>query len=211
MQRRIVLWILGIFCILPFLGIEAIAGLIPIHLYLQKLSRYQQLRTHSLLKNHIIKFLLENRHNELGRNYCLLLENLTSIQQLKVKGPIADSNNRLNKIFPSFNPLSNKISPGSRLIDIFSSHFSFHSSNQKSKDKRSAHIHKLEEYVLQTSANSKIVVVVSDTSIKNHIAISIAHVHSFTNPIIKILHYVINITTTEAKLFAIKCSINQAV
>jgi len=86
-----VLWILGIFYILPSLKIEAIARLIPIHLYLQKLSRYQQLRTHSLLKNHIIKFLLENRHNELGRNYCLLLENLTSIQQLKVKGPIADS------------------------------------------------------------------------------------------------------------------------
>ena len=121
------------------------------------------------------------------------------------------SNNRLNKIFPFFNPLSNKISPGSRLIDIFSSHFSFHSSNQKSKDKRLVHIHKLEEHVLQTSANSKMVVVVSDTSIKNHIAISIAHVYSFTNPIIKILHYVINITTTEAKLFAIKCSINQAV
>ena len=61
------------------LGIETIAELIPIHLHLQKLSRHQQLRTHSLSNNHIIKFFLENRHNELSRNHHLLLENLTPI------------------------------------------------------------------------------------------------------------------------------------
>ena len=48
-------------------------------------------------------------------------------------------------------------------------------------------------------------------SIKNQIAISIAHVHSFRNSIIKTLHYIFNITTTEAKLFAIRYNINQAV
>jgi len=140
-----------------------------------------------------------------------LLENLTPIQQLKVKGYIADSNNRLNRIFPSFNPLSNKIFSGSRLINIFSSHFSFYPFNLKSKDKRLVHICKLKECVLQASTNSKMVVVVSDTSIKNHVATSIAHTHLLTNLIIKILHHVVNITITEAKLFAIKCGINQAV
>ena len=35
--------------------------------------------------------------------------------------------------------------------------------------------------------------------------------HSFNNPLKKMLHYVINITLTEAKLFALKCGINQAV
>ena len=59
--------------------------------------------------------------------------------------------------------------------------------------------------------SSKIVVVVSDASIKNQIAISITHVHSFRNPIIKTLHHVVNVTTTEAELFAIECGINQAI
>jgi len=40
---------------------------------------------------------------------------------------------------------------------------------------------------------------------------SMAHVYLFTNLIIKTLHHMINITTTEAKLFAIRYSINQAV
>jgi len=58
MQSRAVLWILDIFHTLSFLGIKAITGLIPIHLHLQKLSRHQQLRTHLLSNNHIIKFFL---------------------------------------------------------------------------------------------------------------------------------------------------------
>ena len=82
---------------------------------------------------------------------------------------------------------------------------------KNSKDKRSAHICKLEEHVFQASTDSKTVVVISDASIKNHVTISIAHVPSFINPIIKILHQMINITIIEAELFAIRCGINQAV
>lgn len=60
------------------------------------------------------------------------------------------------------------------------------------------------------SEDLKIVVVISDISIKNHVAMSIAHIHVHNMPIIKTLHHTINITSTEAKLFAIKCGINQA-
>ena len=34
MQRRATIWILGVFCTSPILGIKTIAKLIPIHLYL---------------------------------------------------------------------------------------------------------------------------------------------------------------------------------
>jgi len=37
MQRRAVVWITRAFCISPTAGIEAIADLIPIYLYLKKL------------------------------------------------------------------------------------------------------------------------------------------------------------------------------
>ena len=43
MQRRAALWIVGAFKISPSLGVEAIAGLIPINLHLQKLSSRSQL------------------------------------------------------------------------------------------------------------------------------------------------------------------------
>jgi len=51
MQRRAAIWILGAFKTSPTFGIEAIVGLIPINLYLQKLSGRSQLRAHSLPPN----------------------------------------------------------------------------------------------------------------------------------------------------------------
>ena len=53
-------------------------------------------------------------------------------------------------------------------------------------------------------------VVITDTSIKNHVATLIAHIYSHYNPIIKTIHYAINIITTKAELFAIRYNINQA-
>jgi len=48
-----------------------------------------------------------------------------------------------------------------------------------------------------------------DTSIKNNVANSIAYIHVHNKPVIKTIHHAINVTTTEAKLFAIRYGINQ--
>jgi len=37
---------------------------------------------------------------------------------------------------------------------------------------------------------------------------SIAHVYICDKPVVKILHYTVNINSTEAEMFAIRCSIN---
>ena len=110
-----------------------------------------------------------------------------------------------------FNSFSDEFPPSSRLINIFPNWLLFYLSNQVSKNSRVVHIYKLNEYILYALTNLKTVVVVSNMSIKNQIATSIVYVHSFRNPIIKTLHHVVNVTTTETELFAIKCSINQAV
>ena len=39
---------------------------------------------------------------------------------------------------------------------------------------------------------------------------SISHIHVHDKPLIKTIHHVVNVTTTEAKLFAIRCGISQA-
>ena len=44
MQCKAALWILGAFCTSPTGGIEALAGLIPIHLHLKKLVKQSCLR-----------------------------------------------------------------------------------------------------------------------------------------------------------------------
>jgi len=80
MQRRAVLWILGAFHTSPSTGIEAIAGLIPIHLHLQKLNGRFHLRVYTLPTNHVIKLLLETRHTNDKEAHQLLLERLTPRQ-----------------------------------------------------------------------------------------------------------------------------------
>jgi len=142
-----------------------------------------------------------------NNNHHLSLNKLTIKQQLNIKCPIVDANNRLNRVFPFFNLFSTKFSPGDRIIDIFPSCFSFHSTNRKSKESRKAYICKIDELTLQASADSKMTVIVSDVSIKNYVATSI---HVYNNLIIKTLHHVTNVTSTKAKLFSIRCSINQA-
>ena len=116
-----------------------------------------------------------------------------------------NANNRLNGVFPSFDLFSSKLFSRDRLIYIFSSCFSFHSANRRSKEGIKVHICKLNYIIFQTSTDLKAVVVVSDTSINNQVATSIAYIHTHDSPVIKTVHHTINVTLTEAKLFAIRC------
>jgi len=136
---------------------------------------------------------------------------LSPKQQLKIKSSVIDINNWLNGVFPTFDFLYSEFSSGCCLIDIFSSHFSFYHANHRNKESKAIQIHRLDEYIFKASTNSKSVVIVSDASIKNNITTSIVHVYSFSNPIKKMIHHTVNIVFTEAKLFAIRYGINQAI
>jgi len=105
-------------------------------------------------------------------------------------------------------PLSIEFSPGDRLIDIFPSYFLFYSLDHKNEKSRKAHICKLDKLIFPVPADSKTAIVVSDTSIKNQVAILIAYIHIYNNSVIKTIYHTINITFTEVKLFAIRYSIN---
>ena len=63
MQRRATIWILRAFKISPSEDLEAIAGLIPIKFYLQKLVSRSQLRSTTLLVNHLIRTFMDNPSN----------------------------------------------------------------------------------------------------------------------------------------------------
>ena len=163
-----------------------------------------------LLLNHIISSLLKSRYSSNENQYPLLLKRLTSKQQLKVKGPIINVNNRLYRLFNSFNSFSSKFSFRNRLIDIFSSYFSFHLSDRKYAKFKKAHLYKLNKHILHILIDFKTTIIVLDASIKNQVAMFITHIHIYDSSIIKMIHYTINITSTKAKLFMIRYSLNQA-
>ena len=64
--------------------------------------------------------------------------------------------------------------------------------------------------VLHSSSSPSMAIAITDASIKNDIAIYILHIHLVDHPLIKTVHHVAFVTSTEAELFAIRCGINQA-
>ena len=62
--------------------------------------------------------------------------------------------------------------------------------------------------VIELSLSQSIAIITMDTSIKNDIATFISHIHISNHPLTKTLHYTAFVTSSEAKLFAIRCSIN---
>ena len=108
-------------------------GLIPIHLYLYKLSGRAQLRAHSLSHNHILQALLKSRPSLYNILHHFLLDLLSPCQQEIIKDSIVDIDNKFNEIFPAFDPHNKEFSSSSWIIDIFPSQFSFHFSNKCSE------------------------------------------------------------------------------
>jgi len=70
---------------------------------------------------------------------------------------------------------------------------------------------KLNKIFNNSISNSNTVIVIFNISIKNNITTSILHICNDQNIIAKTIHYAMNITSTEAELFAIRCGINQAI
>ena len=127
-----------------------------------------------------------------------------------IKGLIVNIDNRFNKVFSLFDSLNSEFSPGNRIIDTLSSCFYFHSFNKQSDDSLLSHLYQLDNLAIMSLENPLHALIVTDASIRNNMAISIAYVHICDRPVIKTLHHTVNVISIEAELFTIRCSINQA-
>ena len=201
------LWILGAFWTSPTAGIEAIASLIPIHLHLKKLYNRFHLQGFSLPLNYIIKLILSPDRSTEHILHSLSLKHLTPKWRLCLKSPLINIKNRNNKFLSSFSPFNHEFSPENQLKDSFPDCFSFHLCSQDAK----SHIKNLNNITFETSSNFSTAIIISDASIKNHVTTLISHIYPHNKPIIKKIHQAINVTTTEAELFAICCGINQVI
>ena len=140
--------------------------------------------------------------------HSVSLKSLTSCQKSNIKEHLVDSNDKVYGIFPFFSPLHLELSLGSRIIDNFSDQFSFNLFIRNKNEK--IHCKQLDNMILEVSSSSFTTIVISDASIKNNITISISHMHIANQPLIKILHHAVFITTTKVELFMTRCGINQA-
>jgi len=102
-------------------------------------------------------------------------------------------------------------------VDNFSSYFSFHQADHSDNETKATHLCKLNDIVLNILFYSKSIIVtksiivIADASIENNVTTSIVYIYLHSNPIRKTLHHAISVTSSKAKLFAVKCGINQTV
>jgi len=207
MQRRVIIWILRAFKTSLSFGVKAITGLIPINFHLKKLSGRLQLWAHSLPSNYILYLLIESRNDSSYHQHSLSLGSLTRHQCTLIKGSVVDMDNQYNKVFSSFNSLHPELLSDNRVIDIFSNYFSFHPVSE-CKNNLKDWIQKLNKLAIEFLGASTQALVITDASIKNNVTTSISHIYIYDKPMMKMLYYATNVTSTEAKLFAIRCRIN---
>ena len=210
MQRKAATWILGAFKTSPLEGIEAITGIIPIKFHLQKIAKRSQICSFKLPTNHILRNLLDESPPLSNTSNFHNIGSLTNRQRTLTKGHLIDMCIKAYGIFPSFSPLNSEFSPGHCIIDNFSDRFSFNLVNKKEKEINKIRAQELDDMVLRNSSLPHTALVITDTSIKNNIAMSILHVHSANRPLTKTVHHALFMTSIEAELFAIRCGINQA-
>lgn len=125
-------------------------------------------------------------------------------QWLKVKSSIVDTNNYLNRVFPSFNSFHKELSSGFKLVDNFSDYFYFHIVNYKDKESKEVHLCKINKIFKDTSSDFNSIFDIFDANIKNNVWLDYSI-------IAKTIHHAINITSTKTELFATRCGINQAI
>ena len=125
----------------------------------------------------------------------MFINHLMAKQRMKLKLPFIDADNKHNKFFPSFFFFNDEFKSGKCIVDIFSDYYSFHPCISNIKK----HMKNLEETTIRALSDPFSSIIVSDASIKNQVATSILHIHSFNKPIIKTLHRATNVTTAEVK------------
>jgi len=116
----------------------------------------------------------------------------------------------LNELWPAFNRLHEEVFLGFHLKDNFLACLSFYVANKKNLTSLHKYFQVLDSIIYNSSFNPHYTVVITNTSVKNNIAMSILHIISKCRDLSKKVHHVINVTITEAELFFIRCGISQA-
>jgi len=178
MQHKAAFWILGAFCTSLTGRIEALAGLIPIHLHLKKLAKQFCLRATTLPSQHVLLFLLSARNSKGTHPHPQSFALLTDAQSAWLRSPFLDTEASLLNLTEHFNSLHSEICPGCRLLDNFPDHISFHPYDRSNGHTRKLQFDALDQLCHEASSDSLTLVVAADASVtppRNMQAISVAY------------------------------------
>ncbi|KAF5318469.1 hypothetical protein D9619_010810 [Psilocybe cf. subviscida] len=119
MQQQAALWITGAFRTSPGGSIEALAGLMPLHMTLAKLSSGSVTRVVSLSDTHPVRSLMSGRHLKPASPHACFIELMTPALKARVKGSLMQADTILPTAVENMDPFHALAQPGLRLLDCF--------------------------------------------------------------------------------------------
>jgi len=148
--------------------------------------------------------LLDSQHAKNQPPHKVAISKLITKQQVKLKSPIKDVNECLNSVRICFNSLYSLFSPGSRVVNHFSSRISFYSPSSSFDEDLYQHLQSFNHAFRTSQVLPNSAVVIANGGVKkSHVTTAVAHIWS-DNVVIKELQVnSINITALKAKLMAI--------
>ncbi|KJA13003.1 hypothetical protein HYPSUDRAFT_209909 [Hypholoma sublateritium FD-334 SS-4] len=126
MQRRAAIWITGAFKTSPTSGVQAIAGLMPIHLHIWKIAWQAHFQTAMLSDTHPMRSLLEPQYRKEAHKHPIALNRLSVRECPKLRGAIMDTHSEILALTETFAPCVPEAWPGQRLLDLFPARTVFH-------------------------------------------------------------------------------------
>ncbi|CAA7267766.1 unnamed protein product [Cyclocybe aegerita] len=129
MQRKAALWITGAFRTSPTGGLEALAGLIPVHLMLKKLATCAVYCVATLSDTHPLCSMMGERLLKRAKPHARSAALMTPAMRGKVKSTIMEVDERVHTLTESFEPFAPEAHPGDRLLDCYADRFHFDERN----------------------------------------------------------------------------------
>ena len=206
MQRKAALWILGAFHTSPTGGIEALEGLIPIHLYFKKLVKRSCLRATMLFSQHALLSLLSARNSKGAHPHPQSLALLTNVQSARLRSSLLNTKASLLNLTECFDSLHPEIRPGCRLLNNFPDHISFHPCDRSNGHTRKLQFDALDWLCHKASSDPSTLVVTTDASVippRNMQAVSVAHFWRLEEQVLSFKAPTRQATALDAELFAI--------
>jgi len=95
MQRKAAIWITGAFSTFPTGEVESPAGLIPVHLHLQKMAGRANYQAATLSDSHPLQSILGQDHHRGAQAHPCAISKMSEAFKQKVKGTVMEIDRRL--------------------------------------------------------------------------------------------------------------------
>ncbi|CAA7265986.1 unnamed protein product [Cyclocybe aegerita] len=209
MQWKAALWITGAFRTSPAGGLEALTGLIPVHLMLKKLATRAVYRVATLSDTHPLRSMMGKGLLKQVAPHACSAALMTPAMRGKVKSTIMEVDKHIHTLTESFKPFAPEARPGDWLLDHYADRLHFDKCDP-TQDRRPY----LDELIAKARANPLTVLAATDGSVpqsNQYQAASAAIIYKGHCELERTRYVSGRVTAPDVELNAIACAVCLAV